>query len=267
MAQIIEFPEIKELNERICELKKILEDLVIERDNLICVVCKNIKTAYMLTFGSLEYSVYQSYCKYLRLRRKKDIIQAKKNREEKIILKDIEVQLDKEFQDYQKKLEEIIDDINRAMDRSKMEPLSQEEAAEIKKLYRSIVKSLHPDLNPKITDAERELFYHATEAYEKGDLGALQLIFQIVGNGEEAEKFSSSSITELKKEQERLQNLIDQIQAEINQIKSNPPYSLKKYVYDEKETSEKLRELKQELKGFQEAIRTQEEYINELLNI
>ena len=264
MGQIIEFPDIKKLKESISELKKTLGDFVLERDNLVLVVCENIKTAYMLEFGSLEYSLYESYCKYLRLRRKKEMIQAKKNRQEKIILSDIESQLDREFVEYKKKLEEKISGINRALERSKMEALSDEEEDEIKKLYRKIVKKLHPDLNPKMTDAERELFYHAAQAYEKGNLNAIRMIFQIVDNGDMEEDFSSS-IEELRKEEQRLQALVSQIQEEIEHIKTVPPYTLKKYVEDEKERLEKIRELKQELKSFQDAIRTEEEYINVLL--
>lgn len=78
MGQIIEFPDDKRSRERIQELKKTLEDLVFERDNLKFVICENIKTEYMLTFGSLEYKLYKAYCKYLRLKRKRDMIQAKK---------------------------------------------------------------------------------------------------------------------------------------------------------------------------------------------
>lgn len=78
MGQIIEFPDDKRSRERIQELKKTLEDLVFERDNLKFVICEIIKTAYMLSFGSLEYRLYKAYCKYLRLKRKRDMIQAKK---------------------------------------------------------------------------------------------------------------------------------------------------------------------------------------------
>ena len=47
MGQIIEFPDDKRARERIQELKKTLENLVFERDNLKFVICENIKTAYM----------------------------------------------------------------------------------------------------------------------------------------------------------------------------------------------------------------------------
>ncbi len=46
MGHIIEFPDDKRAREKIQELKKTLEDLVFERDNLKFVICENIKTAY-----------------------------------------------------------------------------------------------------------------------------------------------------------------------------------------------------------------------------
>ena len=78
MGQIIELPDIAALKREIQELKKSLEELVFERDELRFVVCENIKMTYMLEIGNLEYRVYDAYCDYLRLRRKKEFIQAKK---------------------------------------------------------------------------------------------------------------------------------------------------------------------------------------------
>lgn len=115
MGHIIEFPDDKRSRERIQELKKTLEDLVFERDNLKFVICENIKTEYMLSFGSLEYRLYKAYCKYLRLKRKRDMIQAKKNRQEKIKMEVIDKKLDQEFADYKKKLDEKVDEINHVL--------------------------------------------------------------------------------------------------------------------------------------------------------
>lgn len=73
MGQIIELPDIAALKREIQELKKSLEELVFERDELRFVVCGNIKMTYMLEIGNLEYRVYDAYCDYLRLRRKKGV--------------------------------------------------------------------------------------------------------------------------------------------------------------------------------------------------
>lgn len=264
MGQIIEFPDDKKSRKRIKELKKTLESLVFERDNLEFVVCGNIKTEYLLTFGSLEYRIYKTYCHYLRLKRKKDMIQAKKNRQEKIKMKEIEDRLDEEFADYKKKLDEKIGEINEALSRAKLEVLSEEETKLLKKLYKNIVKSLHPDINPSVTDAERELFYKATEAYKDGDLPSLQIIYDIVCSGDDIEDEGLSG-KPLDDEVERLEGLVGQIQDYIDIIKSTPPYTWKIYLEDEKKKRDKLRGLENDLKSFEEAVRTQEEAIKDLM--
>ena len=69
MGQIIEFPDDKKARERIEALKQTLEELIFEKNHLQFITCENIQMEYMLIFGSLEYELYQAYCKYLRLRR------------------------------------------------------------------------------------------------------------------------------------------------------------------------------------------------------
>ncbi len=264
MGQIIELPDIAAIKREIQELKKSLEELVFERDELRFVVCENIKMTYMLEIGNLEYRVYDAYCDFLRLRRKKEFIQAKKNRQEPIQMDAIDSFLDIEFQEYKKKRDEKIDEINQAIERSKMESMPEEEAAEFKTMYRSIVKSLHPDLNPDTTDAEQELFVHATEAYKEGDFGTLQLIFQMIGS-EHHHESEPSSLSKLQSEKKRIQILVDRVKADIEFIKTTVPYIWRIYIKDENKKAEKISKLQKELKSFQEAIRTQQELINDLM--
>ena len=133
MGEIIEFPDAKKARERIGALRSELEKLFSERDELICIICENIEMQYMLLFGDLEYKLYKTYCKCLRLRRKKEMIQAKKNRKEPIRMKEIEAELDEEFRAYQTKLNEKMADINRALERSEGQLLSEEDTAKLKK--------------------------------------------------------------------------------------------------------------------------------------
>ena len=125
--------------------------------------------AYMLAIGGLEYKAYEIECAILRLKRKAELIQANKNRQEKIVLSKIEEVLDFEFAEYKAKLNEQVDKMNAALERSKGEVLSDEENRELKKLYRAIVKSLHPDLHPNLSDAKINLFHNAAMAYENED--------------------------------------------------------------------------------------------------
>ncbi len=151
-SAMILFPEFEELKEKVERLRTELSMLLSERDELRFVVCKNIETAYILKLGSLEYKAYEAQCTFLRLKRKFELIQAKINRQEKIIISSIESTLDEEFAEYQKKLDEQINKMNEAIKRSKSRALTAGESKELKKLYRKIVKSLHPDMNPNTSE-------------------------------------------------------------------------------------------------------------------
>ena len=83
-GRIVPLPEHEALKEEIEKLRTELSMLVLERDELIFVECKNIEMAYMLSVGALEYKAYELECAVLRLKRKADLIQARKNRQEKI---------------------------------------------------------------------------------------------------------------------------------------------------------------------------------------
>nr|WP_296155523.1 molecular chaperone DnaJ [uncultured Peptoniphilus sp.] len=263
MGQIIEFPDIKKLKEKIRFLRRELEDLYPEKEHLVGVVCENIQRDYTLVFGSLEYKLYEAYCEYLRLRRKRDLIQAKVNRGEKPDMEAIESRLDEEFREYKRRLEEQMEEINEAIEKSKLKLLPEEEQMELKKLYKAIVKRLHPDLNPSITEGEKELFYNATESYKLGDLITLRIIYDLTVKGEEEEL--SLPNASLVKEAERLEKAIVAIREEIERIKSNPPYSLKIYLEDERKKAVRLYTLRSETQSFYRAIQTQEEAIRDIM--
>lgn len=263
MGQIIEFPDIKKLKEKIRSLRRELEDLYPEKEHLVGVICENIHRDYTLVFGSLEYKLYEAYCEYLRLRRKRDLIQAKVNRGEEPDMEAIESRLDEEFCDYKRRLEEQMEEINEAIEKSKLKLLPEEEQKELKTLYKAIVKRLHPDLNPSITEGEKELFYNATESYKLGDLITLRIIYDLTVKGEEEEL--SLPNDSLAKEAERLEKTVGTIREEIERIKSNPPYTLKIYLEDERKKAVRLYTLRSETQSFYRAIQTQEEAIRDMM--
>lgn len=254
-GKIIPIPEHEELKSEIEKLRVELSMLVLERDELMFVECKNIEMAYMLSVGALEYKAYELECAVLRLKRKADLIQARKNRQEKVSLSDIEKALDVEFADYKAKLDEKIRKMNAALERSNGQLLTDQENAELKKLYRAIVKALHPDLHPDLSDAKKQLFQRAVEAYEFGDLVGIRVIAEMVGEslaqGDEADQ-----TTHLLKEKKRLTKLISAVNKRIVSIKSEYPYTMKSIVTDPERIKEKKKELEayiQELKEVQAA--------------
>ena len=266
MDNIIELPDYAELKKEVGELREKLSKLIYEHDDLKYTICENIKNKYILEIGSLEYKAYELYCDYLRLRRKKDLIQAKVNRKEKANLKEIEKQLDSEFLEYKDILDYRLSQINDAIEYSEKPILTPDQVYEFKKIYRRLIKDLHPDLHPDLSDEERELFYRVIDVYKNGDFYMMNILNEIVNEKKEIDPINDSLLN-LKNEKERLTSLIEKISFEINNIKETEPYIWKKYLEDEEEKNKKIKEIKNQIDSFLEAIKTQEEYIKSIMEI
>lgn len=263
-GNVIVFPDFEKLKSEVEKMRTELSMLLLERDELQFVICKNIETEYMLKLGSIEYKAYKAQCAALRLKRKIELIQAKKNRQEKVIISAIEETLDSEFAEYQKQLNEQIDKMNDALKRSKAEVLSNEDNKKFKKLYRKIVKALHPDINPDVSEAQVQLFDNAVSAYKNGDLNTLKIIGEMVGNSPLPEQHKDA-LTQLNEEKERLQNLLKVIRDSIEQIKSKYPYTMKEIIEDEEQTEQKKKELENILSQYNEFISIYKAKIEEMI--
>ena len=263
-SNVIVFTDFEKLKSEVEKKRTELSMLLLERDELQFVICKNIETEYMLKLGSIEYKAYEAQCAALRLKRKIDLIQAKKNRQEKIIISAIEETLDEEFAEYQKQLDEQIDKVNAAIKRSKAEVLSDEENKELKKLYRKIAKALHPDINPDVSEAQVQLFDNAVSAYKSGDLGTLRIISEMVGNNPLPEQHKDA-MTQLVEERERLEGLLESIRESIENIKSEYPYTMKDILEDTKKTEQKKQELESVIEQYNELISIYKAKIEEML--
>lgn len=263
-GNVIVFPDFEKLKNEVEKMRTELSMLLLERDELQFVICKNIETEYMLNLGSIEYRAYEAQCLSLRLKRKIELIQAKKNRQEKVIISAIEETLDTEFAEYQKRLDEQINKMNDALKRSKAEVLTDEENKELKKLYRKIVKALHPDINPDVSETQVNLFDNAVQAYKNGDLKTLRIICEMVGNSPLPEQHKDA-LTQLNEEKERLQNLLKAIRDSIEKIKSEYPYTMKEILEDKEKTEQKKQELESILRQYNELISIYKAKIEEMV--
>lgn len=261
---IILFPEYVTLKVEVEKLRTEMSMLLLERDELLFVECKNIEMAYMLALGNLEYKAYDLHCAVLRLKRKIELIQAKKNRQEKVVLSAIEQTLDAEFAEYKARLDEQINKMNAALKRSQGEVLSDEDTKELKKLYRSVVKALHPDLHPNISGAQVSLFHNAVSAYENGDLNSLRIISSMVSEPALLDN-KENGMAVLAKEKERLTNLLQIIRDRIAEIKNEYPYTMKDLVHDEEKIADKKTELGDTISQLKETLELYKTKIEEML--
>lgn len=264
MEELIVFPEYENLKAEVERLRTELSMLMLEYDELRFVICKNIETEYMLKLGGLEYRAYEAQCTALRLKREIELIQARKNRQEKIDLENITGILDWEFAEYVENLNKQIDKMNQALDRSQSEQLPEDESQELKRLYRKIVKALHPDIHPDISPEQLELFHHAVEAYKNGDLETLRIISAMLGD-DISYMNNEDSISRLRKEKARLEEMIRSVRDSIAKIKQDYPYTMKEILEDEDKLAQRKAELEEILQHYTEWIKIYEDKIKEML--
>ena len=251
------------LEEELAALKAKLVALLSERDDLLLHICKNIEMDFMLKIGRLEYEAFQAQCDYLRAKRKCEMLQALKNRQETIDLESIERLLDEELKEYMERLNQQFEEIAKAIERSQYATLTENETKELKQYYRQIIKILHPDLHPDISEEELKLFHAAVAAYEAADLDTVRMIYELLADRAEDESLSSHTL--LKKRIEQLKMQIQQIEEQIENIKSQYPYVYKDLLQDDKWVSEHQEMLRNAKADFIKAKETYEKRIEELL--
>lgn len=110
-----------------------------------------------------------------------------------------------------------------------------ERSSELRKIFREMAKLLHPDVNDNFTDEQQHIWHQIKNAYDVGDLEKLKA-FQIIY---EKDLTNISNLTkELSIEQLELKNLtlsegIKLLQAEIDAIKSQYPFTIEQQIKDE----------------------------------
>lgn len=263
-GEVILFPDDEKLKEEVEKLRAELSMLVLERDELRLVECKNLEMEYMLALGGLEYKTYKAECQALRLKRKLELIQVKINRQEKPSVMDIEHQLDNEFEKYQEKLNEELNKMNDALERSKGELLSAADTKELKKKYHSIVKLLHPDLHPELSKAELQMFDNAVNAYKNGDLQTIRIIDEMLSGTEKTEDEQDSAVY-LAKERERLSNLLQAIKDNIAEIKQRYPYTEKELLSSQEKLDARKADIEDMLHQYEDMIEAYSTKIKEML--
>lgn len=59
-GKVIVFPDFEKLRNEVEKMRTELSMLLLERDELQLVICKNIEMEYMLKLGSIEYKAYEA---------------------------------------------------------------------------------------------------------------------------------------------------------------------------------------------------------------
>lgn len=123
--------------------------------------------------GTFEETVIKEEIECELLKKKQEMIQSDINRRQPID----EASIDEETN---KLRDEMIKEAGGDAPPKEYADLSEEQATELQEIYSEIVKNYHPQTHPDLTEAHKELFEKAQEAYRRKDVSALKLIYDML---------------------------------------------------------------------------------------
>lgn len=231
------------LQDKVASLQQELLDLVEDHDHLLYVICVNIENDYMLKMGYLEVKAFELQLTFSRMRREISMIQACINRGEPVQPTVIQERLEAEFASFQAKLTDQLNQLDSALGRAKADCLSEDEAKELKQLYRQLVKAWHPDMNPNLGPEYAQLFERAVQAYRNGDLVTMRILAVIQGGQDpEVNREESDSLSYWQTKLEETEDLIANYRERMATIRQSYPYLYLEILEDD----ERLRERQEE---------------------
>jgi dGTP triphosphohydrolase len=255
-SKITRDPEYVKKLEKYQALKSELVSLISERDLLENTVRKNLEALYATRIGKNEYALYRLECDIARLKRKIELFQAKINHGQKPDILEIEDKLDREYQKWEKEISGILENIEKS--RRRLENLREDgESMELHKIYRILVKKLHPDVITAQTERTNMLWNRTMDAYKYGDLEELKAIAILV----EDEKDTSIQGMDIEERIRSISQKVCKLLEYIKKIRSEFPFTIEKDIEDEgwvagknDEIFSKIDKLEDKKTGLQEII-------------
>lgn len=227
----------------------LFKSLILKRDKLKKDEM-NAYIEYVRTFGELLEKRFSLQIECIKNKKIISICQAKKNRgEEVIFLSPIEEEVNQELSEYYEELQTISE-----ISRGKEQSISEYEYMLIKKKYKRIAMSIHPDLHSDYAnDLELiELWERVKTAYKCNDLQALEEAEILVA------EYLKKHGEEIPIDIENIKEKIYKIEDEIEAIVSNDPYRYKFILDDNLAIERKKEELQSNIEEY-------ETYLEELL--
>lgn len=219
------------------------EELLLKRD-MIRKEAEHYNAAYLRTFGSYILDIFKIKIDCIALKKKITYCQIALNRGEPFDMEEISKLVDREMTSYKDDLKKLILSHTSVINVTK---ITEYDLIRIKKIYKDIAKSIHPDINPKTADDEEltDLWQQVSAAYKNNDLERLEelqiLVFKALKEkGMESEPIAVDNIDEK----------ITKLEAEIENILNTDPYNYRFLLNDKDAIEEKKKEFEDTLEEY-----------------
>lgn len=222
------------LRAEIGELREAIAAVYLEIDELR-LVAHQLSAVYEQQLGPAQIRLIELEWELSSLRKRRALIVAALNRGERPDLHKIGRAIERELKAYEETLRE-------ARSRYRAAEYHLENSAPIldyprvKRLYRELVRALHPDLHPSDGELSGErlmLWTRAREAFESGDLAELERLVALFRAGDDRmDQGDEDERTILEGRRDRLREALSGIEARRERLLARPPLSMRREIED-----------------------------------
>ncbi len=243
--------ELERARNAAIDLLASIEDIMLHQN-------PQIAAEWQVTIGVWENRLLEAQIAARKAKRRCNLAQTSVNNGEQIDAQAIEAQLDTEFQQWQQQLEDATIVYQQAVaSQITAIQISTSTFAELKKVFRTLAKRLHPDLHPELDESARNMFMLAELAYRKGDLKILHSLEVSTRGLEEGPAFRETVI-EAQAELALVEAQISELKRSEDELKSEKPYCLKALLNDEQWVANRIEQIQAEIESCQKA---EQEYL------
>jgi len=236
MIQSPDLPdERKKLKENYQLLKEEYVKQLTDKEMLLDFGKSQLEALYVIKIGKKQLELLEISLEVKGLKKRVELAIAYVNRNECIDWETIELIVNQLLSDDMSKIMTEADRIEKA-NFLLSNLASPERSVELRKLYRSLAKELHPDVNQNLTEQQKNLWYAVKNAYESGDLESMRALSVMLNDS----SINSDILPDddLKIQIELLKAGIEKLLSEIRQIRSTFPFNIEKELHNEEWVAE-----------------------------
>ncbi len=250
--------EKKFLRELYSKLKKEFSDLFALKQDMLSQEQPFLTALYLQKIGQRKYESYCLSVELAKLKHRLALLQSFVNRNEKPDLKLVDKEIEVQFADYQQRIEAEAQRLAAAKEFLKSPFLSPEESKKMRDIYYIIVKRLHPDINPNLSERMKDLFVKAQTAYDINDLSALQQILLLLNDDNSGIEIALPTLNEtIKHTEENIKILKHQIEL----LNSEFPFIYREKLKDEDWISAECEAADNEIEAYKAEIEKHKTYV------
>lgn len=251
-------PETKRLREEHDELKKLFSDLFMQKQHMELHDKPLLIALYLQKIGYKEYNLYRLNVELAKLKQRLALMQAYVNRNEKPDIEKVNKEVESQFVEYQKKIEQDANQLAAANNFLKGEFLAPEQVKKLKEIYYVIVKRLHPDINSDLSDEMKELFVQARTAYDLSDMGVLQQILLLLDNKQMDKEVMPTDLQDTIK---KVKENVDLLKKYLEKLNNQFPFTQAENLENEEWLTSKHETLDKEIELMTEGIEKYKNYV------